>query len=107
MTNETSTSIPVDFDPFAAGRIDTVVPVTAAQREIWIASQVSPESSCAFNQSIVVRLPGLLDDAALERAVATVIELRGCPRDGSGVGHCPARSRVRGVAGVRPAKVRP
>ena len=63
-----------DFDPFASGQIERIVPTTEAQREIWLGDQLSPEASLAYNESLRVRLRGQLDaqalGAALDRLVA-------------------------------------
>ncbi|MCL7464699.1 non-ribosomal peptide synthetase/type I polyketide synthase [Phaeovulum sp. NW3] len=49
------------------------IPLTEAQREIWMTSQLSDEASCSFNESASLVLQGDLDVAALERALARVI----------------------------------
>lgn len=69
-----------DFDPFASGQIERIVPTTEAQREIWLGDQLSPEASLAYNESLRVRLRGQLDlqalGAALDRLVARHQSLR-------------------------------
>ncbi len=66
--------IPVDFDPFAdagdAGRF----PLTEPQREVFAASQVSAEASCAYNQCFELRLRGPLSVASMARALSQVVE---------------------------------
>ena len=32
-----------DFDPFAAGVLERVIPTTEAQREVWLADRLSPQ----------------------------------------------------------------
>ena len=49
----------VDYDPFAGGELEIVVPTTEAQREIWLADQLGPEASLSFNLSVSLRLLGL------------------------------------------------
>jgi amino acid adenylation domain-containing protein len=44
-------------------------PTTAAERELWTASQLAPEASLAFNEARVLRLEGDLDSAALASAL--------------------------------------
>jgi len=47
--------IPVDYDPFADGEVAATAPTTAAQIEIWTASQLGDEASLAFNESVSLR----------------------------------------------------
>ncbi|MEW6304921.1 MAG: aminotransferase class III-fold pyridoxal phosphate-dependent enzyme, partial [Verrucomicrobiota bacterium] len=49
------------------------VPLTEAQKEIWLACQLGPESSCAYNESFTARLRGTLNVAALRDALNSVI----------------------------------
>ena len=73
---------PVDFDPFHGPTIERIVPTTEAQREVFIASSMGAEASCAYNESVSLELKGELDKNALESAVATLVQrheaLRGC-----------------------------
>ena len=46
---------------------------TENQVEIWLAAQLSDEASCAFNESVTLRLKGALHREALETALNTVI----------------------------------
>ena len=48
-------------------------PLTESQKEIWTAVQLGPEASCAFNESLTVRLRGLLNVEALRSAVGEVV----------------------------------
>ncbi len=48
--------------------------ITEAQREILLASQLGGDASCAFNESVTLRLQGILDVALLEQALREVIE---------------------------------
>ena len=64
----------VDYDPFAAGRIDRVVPTTEAQQEVWLADRAGHEASLAYNEAIRMRLSGPLDRAALVRALDRLAE---------------------------------
>jgi amino acid adenylation domain-containing protein len=48
-------------------------PLTEAQREIWLAAQLGPDASCAFNESCSVHLRGPLDHEALRRAWTEVV----------------------------------
>ena len=57
-----------DFDPFALGAITRVVPTTEAQREVWLAHQLGREAALSYNESVDLRLDGVLDTAALAAA---------------------------------------
>jgi amino acid adenylation domain-containing protein len=65
----------------AAGCFGTVKPariarMTEAQMEIWLASQFGPAASSAFNESVTLTLEGDLDPAALDRAIARLVNRR-------------------------------
>ena len=47
---------------------DERIPVTEAQREIWLAAQLGPEASASFNESTTLELRGPLQLDALRRA---------------------------------------
>jgi len=49
------------------------VPLTEPQVEIWLAAQRGDEASCAFNESVTLRLNGTLDPAALQYALDQVV----------------------------------
>lgn len=59
----------VDYDPFAGGVLERVVPTTEPQREIWLADRLGREASLAYNESVSLLLEGPLDREALCRAV--------------------------------------
>ena len=48
---------------------DTAIPLTESQTEIWLAAQMGDEASCAFNESVSLRMRGALDPAALQQAL--------------------------------------
>ncbi|MCB9730337.1 MAG: amino acid adenylation domain-containing protein [Deltaproteobacteria bacterium] len=60
---------PVDFDPFAGGALIRTAPATALQKELWTASQMGPDASCAFNECQSLVFEGPLDERALEGAL--------------------------------------
>ena len=62
-----------DFDPFASGLIERIVPTTEAQREVWLGDQLSPQASLAYNESTWLRLKGSLDTRALSTALDRLI----------------------------------
>lgn len=51
------------------------VALTESQMEIWLAAQAGEEASCAFNESITLRMRGTLDEAALQRALHKLMQL--------------------------------
>ena len=59
----------VDFDPFAGAELVNTGASTEAQRELWTASQLGSDASCAFNESVSVVLEGALDVEALNLAL--------------------------------------
>ncbi|MBB3228584.1 amino acid adenylation domain-containing protein [Luteibacter sp. Sphag1AF] len=63
----------VDYDPFAGVALARVVPTTAPQREIWLASTLSEEGSLAYNESVSLELTGPLDTTALVAALADLV----------------------------------
>lgn len=64
--------VAVDFDPFGGPAIERTVPSTEPQREVFIASQMGHEASCAYNESVSLELTGALDRPALERSFVTL-----------------------------------
>ena len=57
----------------AAESGDAVAPLTESQMEIWLSAQNGDEASCAFNESVTLRLNGPLDYAALNMAMERII----------------------------------
>src|SRR5882762_9461070 len=64
----------VDYDPFAGPQIAITAPATESQREIWAATRMGADASCAFNESNTLRLVGALHVDALRAAFADLIE---------------------------------
>lgn len=60
---------PVDHDPFSDGELTAAVPATAAQREVWVAAQITEEASLAYNEGITLRCRGVLDVDAMKGAI--------------------------------------
>jgi natural product biosynthesis luciferase-like monooxygenase protein/amino acid adenylation domain-containing protein len=61
-------------DPAHAAAAPVVaVPATEEQKLLWVLAQFSPDGSAAYNLRTTIRLEGLLDLVALERAVAWLI----------------------------------
>ncbi len=59
----------VDYNPFAGPALERVLASTAAQKEIWMAARMGNDLSCAFNESISLRLRGPLEEAKLRHAL--------------------------------------
>ncbi|WP_394829003.1 amino acid adenylation domain-containing protein [Pendulispora albinea] len=49
------------------------IPTTSAQRDLWVASQISEQAKQAYNESMALHLEGELDRAALERALQDLV----------------------------------
>jgi amino acid adenylation domain-containing protein len=49
-------------------------PLTESQLEIWLSAQLGDEASCAFNESVTLRLNGALDTGALRTALNRIID---------------------------------
>lgn len=62
-----------DFDPFAGPQLEATYPATEAQQEVWTASRWGRDASCAFNESVSLRLRGPLQVAAFEQALACLV----------------------------------
>ena len=65
----------------AADISNGVVPLTESQTEIWLSAQNGDEASCAFNESVTLRLNGPLDLSALRSCDGND---RGAPRRAAG-----------------------
>ncbi len=74
-----ASSVPTALGGAAPGRIppDGVppggAPLTESQIEIWLSAQLGDEASCAFNESLSLRLNGLLDTGALHTAMNRIV----------------------------------
>ena len=59
----------VDYNPFERhGELERTAPATEGQTEIWTALSLSPDANLAYNQSILVSIPKLLDETSLQHA---------------------------------------
>ena len=59
----------VDYDPFRDGEIQSTVPSTASQQEIWTSIQMASDAELAFNESVIVRVPSMLEPALVRAAL--------------------------------------
>ncbi len=64
---------PVEYNPFEHGELLLSAPSTEAQQEIWASVQMGEDASCAFNESLGLRLEGPLDKEAFERAFQALV----------------------------------
>lgn len=65
----------VDYDPFAiSSELSRAVPTTAAQREVWLASELGRDGTLAYNESISIQLRGTLDVTALHAALQALTD---------------------------------
>ncbi len=66
-----------EFDPFSdpsvSGVIERVVASTEAQREVWLACQMSPQATLAYNEAVKITLTGNLDLNQLELALNLLV----------------------------------
>ncbi|MDQ3100738.1 MAG: condensation domain-containing protein, partial [Bacteroidota bacterium] len=67
-------SVPVDFDPFAGPEIESTVPSTEAQREVFVAAEMGGSANSAYNESVTLQLFGELDRNALERSMHDLVK---------------------------------
>ncbi|WP_018964164.1 type I polyketide synthase [Ancylobacter sp. FA202] len=63
-------SLPALLDAPAESKIIATAP---GQQALWTLAAFSPESAAAYNQSLVLRLPGSIDTAALNAALADLV----------------------------------
>lgn len=49
-------------------------PITESQLEVWLASNISTEANCAYNECASIRFAGALDEAALKHALQAVVD---------------------------------
>ncbi len=50
------------------------IPLTDGQRQLWITTQIGPDASRAYNESVTLRMHGPFDPEAMRRAVVQLIE---------------------------------
>ena len=64
---------PVEVTPAALPVPPGSVPLTEPQREVLLAAMLGDDASCAFNESVSIRLVGMLDVEALKASLADVV----------------------------------
>ncbi|MFL6604095.1 MAG: amino acid adenylation domain-containing protein [Steroidobacteraceae bacterium] len=50
------------------------LPLTESQTEIWLAAQMGDEASCAFNESVSLKMHGTLNEAALRASLTYLFD---------------------------------
>ncbi|MEZ4729299.1 MAG: amino acid adenylation domain-containing protein [Caldilineaceae bacterium] len=50
------------------------IPVTAAQHQLWLLGQISPQGALAYHERLLVQFDGRLDVAALQQAFQQVVD---------------------------------
>ncbi|RFB75519.1 non-ribosomal peptide synthetase/type I polyketide synthase [Methylovirgula sp. 4M-Z18] len=74
------------------------VPLTEPQSEIWLSAQMGDEASCAFNESVTLRLRGALDTAMLTQALQEIVQRHDALRlqfdAGGEMAHVNAQARL-------------
>ena len=70
-----SSSVPTTQPELPVSKVDGDghVPLTEAQRELWLGTQMGQAASAAHNESCIVSLDGRFDLAAMRRAIETVV----------------------------------
>jgi amino acid adenylation domain-containing protein len=63
-----SAATPGAFDT----NLESVAPTSESQQEVWSAAQLGDDASCAFNESVSVKLEGRVDIDALRSAIRDV-----------------------------------
>jgi len=53
----------------SGGIVESIIATTPSQREVWLGATLGTEASMAYNESVVLRLRGELDQPALSRAM--------------------------------------
>ncbi|SEF33508.1 non-ribosomal peptide synthetase [Variovorax sp. NFACC27] len=53
----------------SGGVVESIIATTESQREVWLGATLGTEASMAYNESVVLRLRGELDQTALSRAM--------------------------------------
>jgi len=72
--NKEYTYTPVDFDPFADGELEKIIPAIESQQEIWLACMIGgADANRSYNESISLQLQGPLRRSALEKALLGIV----------------------------------
>jgi amino acid adenylation domain-containing protein len=71
-SSQSSTLLPIDFDPFIDGEILLTAPATESQQEIWVGVQMDRAANLACILSQSLRLVGLLDLDLFQLAIGSL-----------------------------------
>lgn len=66
--------IKVNYDPFREGVIDSVVPTSAAQKEIWTSIKFESDATLCYNETIEIDLNGIVNFNIMEYAFKEVVK---------------------------------
>jgi len=69
-----STSIHSSAKPAEGAEETLIAPLTEAQKEIWYATQMEDNASCAYNESCSIHIRGALNLVAIEKAIQNVVD---------------------------------
>lgn len=73
----------VDFDPFASGEVINTAPSTEPQKEIWTSCMLGgKDASRGYNESVSLRLKGVVHLKHLRKAVELLVERHEALRSG-------------------------
>ena len=50
------------------------IPLTEAQKQLWVTTQIGPDASRAYNESVTLRIRGAFDPQSMRRALAQLTE---------------------------------
>jgi amino acid adenylation domain-containing protein len=64
----------VSHDPFSSGRLESAVPTTEAQREIWATLALNKEATLCYNEALSIEISGDLDCGILNLAFQEVLK---------------------------------
>ena len=65
---------PATHNPFAGPTLSARLPLTEAQREVWLAAQIDPGANLAYNEAGTLTFIGALDVPALLASLQTLVD---------------------------------
>ena len=54
--------------------VGEALPLTDAQRELWVAAQLSPEANCVYNEACAIDIDGSIDTRAMQAALQSLVD---------------------------------
>lgn len=64
----------VSYDPFSSGKLESAVPTTEAQREIWATLALNKEATLCYNEALSIEISGDLDRGILNLAFQEILK---------------------------------